>query len=205
MPLSRSVLVAVKRLLWPLVITRGPRGHVYLTFDDGPHPECTPAILDVLDSHRVKATFFMTGSLIEQYRGLAAEVVARGHTVGYHSYQHVHRSAHTIGSAIRDLESMRRFPGRLNTSIRHYRPPYGELSVVRLLWCLLHGVRVTMWSLDSQDSTINSADELVRRVSPETVRNGDVILFHDDYKVTVDALPLILKNLRSAGFSFAAL
>ena len=50
-----------------------------------------------------------------------------------------------------------------------------------------------------------SADELVRRVSPETVRNGDVILFHDDYKVTVDALPLILKNLRSAGFSFAAL
>ena len=205
MPLRHSVEAVAIRLLWPLVLTRGPRGSVYLTFDDGPHSECTPLILDVLDSHRVKATFFMIGSLIDKHRALAAEVVARGHTVGYHSYQHVHRGAHTIGSAIRDLETIRRFPGLLRTSIRHYRPPYGELSIIRILWCLVHGVRVAMWSLDSQDSTINRADELAQRVSPETVRDGDVILFHDDTRVTVEALPLILKNLKSAEFSFAAL
>lgn len=195
----------LKLLLSLLVTTRGPRGRVYLTFDDGPIPDCTPRILDVLDAHSVKATFFMVGALMQRHPGLAAEVVAKGHTAGYHSFQHRHARDYSIRDTIRDLETIRNVPGWTSGPIRHYRPPYGELTAVRLLWCLVNRIDVAMWSLDSGDSVIPSAEELVRQLSPEVVRDGDVILFHDDSKVTVEALPRILQNLRNAGFTFAAL
>lgn len=195
----------LKRLLSLLITVRGPRGFVYLTFDDGPVPEYTPQILEVLDAHSVKATFFMVGALIERRPDLAAQVVAKGHTAGYHSFLHRHVRDLSIKDTVRDLETIRNVPGWKGASMRHYRPPYGELSVVRLLWCLIHRIDVAMWSLDSGDSAALTADEVVFRLSPEFVRDGDVILFHDDSKVTVEALPRILQNLRSAGYAFAAL
>ena len=76
---------------------------------------------------------------------------------------------------------------------------------MRLLWCLANRTNVAMWSLESGDSITRTPDELVLRLSPDSVRDGDVILFHDDSKVTLEALPRILKNLGDAGFSFAAL
>lgn len=202
---TRSVKDAAKALLSPLFMTSGPRGRIYLTFDDGPNPQFTPQVLDALDRYGAKATFFLIGKGIEAHPALAAQVAARGHAVGYHSYEHLHRRALTMAAAIRDLETMRTFAGRLGIPIALYRPPYGELSVVRLLWCLRHGVRVAMWSLDSGDATVESAETLVRNVSPETVRDGDIILFHDDSPVTAQALPRVLENLRSAGFDFGTL
>jgi peptidoglycan/xylan/chitin deacetylase (PgdA/CDA1 family) len=195
----------LKRLLSPLMTIRGPRGFVYLTFDDGPVPDYTPQILEVLEAHSVKATFFMVGALIERHPDLAAQVVAKGHTAGYHSFLHRHVRDLSIKDMVRDLETIRNVPGWTGAPMRHYRPPYGELSVVRLLWCLINRIGVAMWSLDSGDSAALTADQLVLRLSPESVRDGDVILFHDDSKVTVEALPRILQNLHEAGYSFAAL
>lgn len=201
----RSLKDTVKALLSPLLMTSGPRGRIYLTFDDGPNPQFTPQVLDALDRYGAKATFFLIGEDTETHPALAAQVVARGHAVGYHSYEHLHRRALTMAAAIRDLETMRTFADRLGIPIALYRPPYGELSIVRLLWCLAHGVRVAMWSLDSGDSTLESAETLARNVSPETVRDGDIILFHDDSPVTAQGLPRVLENLRSAGFVFGTL
>lgn len=195
----------LKGLLSPLMTIRGPRGSVYLTFDDGPVPQYTPQILEVLEAHAVKATFFMVGALIETHPDLAAQVVAKGHTAGYHSYQHRHVRDLSIRETVRDLETIRNVPGWRGAPMTLYRPPYGELSVVRLLWCLANGIRIAMWSLESGDSAVLTADELVSRFSPASVRDGDVILFHDDAKVTLEALPRILQSLRDAGFSFAAL
>ena len=195
----------LKLLLSPLITTRGPRGHVYLTFDDGPVRDYTPQILDVLDAHSVKATFFMVGVLIQRHPEIAAQVASKGHTVGYHSFLHRHARDLSLVEMIRDLKTIRNIPGWTGGRIGHYRPPYGELTLVRLLWCLANRTNVAMWSLESGDSITRTPDELVLRLSPDSVRDGDVILFHDDSKVTLEALPRILKNLGDAGFSFAAL
>lgn len=195
----------LKWLLSPLMTIRGPRGRIYLTFDDGPVPQYTPQILEILEAHSVKATFFMVGVLIERHPDIAAQVVAKGHTAGYHSLKHRHARDLSIREMVRDLETIRAVPGWRGAPMALYRPPYGELSIVRLLWCLANRIHIAMWSLDSGDSDAPSADELVSRLSPASVRDGDVILFHDDSKVTLEALPRILKTLGDAGFSFAAL
>lgn len=195
----------LKVLLSPLITIRGPRGHIYLTFDDGPVQKYTPEILDILDAHLAKATFFMVGALIQRHPKIAEQVASRGHTVGYHSFLHRHARDLSIAETIRDLETIRNVPGWAGGRIGHYRPPYGELTLVRLVWCLANRIKVAMWSLESGDSVTKTSDELVSRLSPEVVRDGDVILFHDDSKVTLEALPRILKNLAEAGFSFAAL
>lgn len=202
----RRALTRIARwLIAPLVVRSGPRGFVYLTFDDGPHEECTPAILEVLDAHGVKATFFMVGNSVERHADLAREVVARGHSVGYHSYLHRHADADSWLAALREMKSMRKLERRLRAELSLYRPPYGELTALRLLWCLLHGVKVVLWSVDSFDWRSTSSDEVADRVSPDRVRDGDVILLHDDARLTVAALPRIIENLKSAGFAFGVL
>ena len=195
----------LKWLLSPVLLTRGPRGRIYLTFDDGPVPESTPRILDVLDTYGAKATFFMVGSQMKQHSSLVAEVRSRGHTIGYHSFEHHHAGAYSFRAELRDLASVREIAGGPRGAIRHYRPPYGELTLMRLAWCLTNRMSVAMWSLDSRDSFIRSPDELVQKVSPANVRDGEVILFHDDSEATLEALPRILQNLKNAGFSFASL
>ena len=194
-----------RRVIAPLITKRGPLGRIYLTFDDGPHPEGTPRILDTLDALGVKATFFMVGTAIEQNTGLAREVAARGHSIGFHSYEHQHAGAQTLPAALRDLASMRALQEQLSARLALYRPPYGELTVLRLLWCFTHGVKVVLWSLDSLDWRSASSEEVVLRVAPQRVRDGDVILFHDDAEVTAAALPHVIENLKAAGFAFGAL
>ena len=205
MPQRSAARDALKWLLSPLVMTRGPRGRIYLTFDDGPTPDSTQYILDVLDAYEAKATFFMVGTLMDRHPAVAADVLSRGHTVGYHSYKHLHAGQYSIRGSIADLETIWSRPGWPRGALRLYRPPYGELTSVRVLWCLAHGIKVAMWSLDSLDSITQSADALAQRLSADTVRDGEVILFHDDSKITAEALPQILLNLRNAGFTFAAL
>lgn len=196
-----------RRLIAPLLTERGPRGRIYLTFDDGPHPEGTPRILDALDAHGVKATFFMVGAAIEQHAGLARDVAARGHSLGYHSYDHVHAVNQTLPNALHDLRNMRVLEGKMHLTgrIALYRPPYGELTVSRLLWCLAHRVKIVMWSLDSLDWKSASSEEVAARVAPQLVCDGDVILFHDDALATPAALPRIIERLKAAGFVFGTL
>ena len=165
---------------------------IFLTFDDGPHPINTPIILDALEEASTKATFFMLGSAMEKYPEIVLRAISAGHTIGYHSYQHISLKRRNLKSLRKDVAKMNCLSKRFNITITLYRPPFGDLTAVAMLYFIFKGIKVIMWSLDSRDS-FDNLSEVLKIISPENISRGEIILFHDDYS---DAEQLIQSSLK---------
>jgi len=200
-PLFKRIL---QPLLQPIIRFRGDRGSVYLTFDDGPHPERTPMALAALERAGAVATFFMAGAEAEKRPQLARRVAEAGHAVGYHSHSHPHMRVLSTARQHEELRGISRLEHVLERPVRLYRPPYGELTLSQLGWCLARGVRVVMWSLETGDSFATDAGAVAQRTCA-ALRGGDIVLLHDDTAAAIDSLPLILEGVRRAGLSFGRL
>lgn len=175
------------------LIRVGDINKVYITFDDGPHPENTPKILDILDKNNAKATFFMLGSEMEKFPKIVEETISRGHSIGYHSYNHVSMKKSSIKEIIRDLNYAKKISESFKYNIRTYRPPYGDLSLTGLIWVIFNKWKIVMWSKDSRDS-FDSSQQIIKNVSAENLSDGEILLFHDDYTTTVEVLDKILNS-----------
>ena len=159
---------------------RGPSvwDRVALTFDDGPHPTATPAVLDRLDQLGLRGTFFPLASLAERAPGLLAEIVSRGHAVGTHGYLHRHHLARGPGWVQRDLERADESMADLGIRPRWYRPAYGQLTAATLLVARSRGWRTVLWSAWGREWTTGDpaavASRVVRGLLP-----GAIVLLHD--------------------------
>lgn len=186
---------------------------VALTFDDGPNPEATPAILDALAEHNVKATFFILGAHAERWPELVRRVVAEGHQAGNHGY--FHRKLHLKSPSYvkRDIALGKRAIERASGSTpRFFRAPHGFRSpwVTAIAHAL--GERTIGWSLGVWDSDRPGVQTIVDRTL-EGTKSGSIILLHDgdgynangDRMQTARALPGIISGLRERGFEFATL
>lgn len=172
---------------------------VYLTFDDGPTPQVTPWVLDVLAQYGVRATFFCVGDNVARYRNVFEQVKAAGHHVGNHTMNHISALAYEPRAYLANVE-------KANVLIQSqlFRPPHGWLR-----WgqaeLLQRKYRIVMWDLVTRDySSRLSPDEVVNNVKKYT-RNGSIITFHDQPKSWHNlekALPLSIEWLLSQGFSF---
>lgn len=177
---------------------------VVLSFDDGPDPAATPAILTVLRARQVPATFFLIGERIEHDPLPAARIVAEGHQVGNHSYshprmvlEHPHPYAREIDRTDRLIRSLG-YGGRID-----FRPPYGQKLVV-LPWLLARRHKLSvLWDVDSRDWIDQDPDSIARRVVRQ-VRPGSIVLLND-LPHTARALPQIIDGLRRHGYSFRSL
>lgn len=180
-----------------------PEKQVALTFDDGPVPDVTPLVLDILDAFEAHATFFMVGQNAERYPHLVEEVIRRGHAVGNHTYHHVQGHRLSLDEYMAEtVAAARHIPSLL------FRPPHGWLSR-RQADALRHeGYQIVMYDLVTRDySRRLSARDVLRNVKRYT-RPGSIIVFHDSLKSLpriIDALPLALKWLREEGYSFSLL
>jgi peptidoglycan/xylan/chitin deacetylase (PgdA/CDA1 family) len=184
---------------------RLPGEGVALTFDDGPHPEGTPAVLEALGD--AKATFFMVGEQVERYPSLAAEVAAAGHEIALHGFRHRNQMRVTPQWLAADL---RRGAGAIEAATGHapalYRPPYGiftptGLALARRRYSLL------LWSRWGRDWRARTNAEEIARLATRSVGAGDVILLHDadwysapdSHRRTAAAVPLVLEALARRG------
>ena len=189
------------------------RREVALTFDDGPNPKATPAILDTLRDHGVQATFFLLGKHVERWPSIARRIVEDGHAVGNHGYHHQRLLARGPAYTRLDLWlGTQAIIAATGARPRYFRPPHG----FRNPW--VYGIareldqRLVGWTLGVWDTDRPGAGVIARRVR-EGARPGSIILLHDgdaydangDRLQTVDALPLIIGDLRAAGFQFALL
>lgn len=193
------------RLLFPEAIWRVKREGMkvaYLTFDDGPVPEITPQILDILDSFGVKATFFMVGDNARRHPELVSEVLRRGHRIGNHTMHHLQGRKVMSRRYLRDIKAA---DNLLHTTL--FRPPHGLLRwgqsrVIRRHYNLI------MYDVVTRD--------YARRITPDEVvdnvrhfsRNGSIIVFHDSLKSmpnTLPALPRAIRWLLDNGFTLATL
>lgn len=179
---------------------------VYLTFDDGPHPEHTPAVLDVLRRFDVRATFFVTASLAERHPELVLQLVAEGHGVANHGFihmsaQHLSTSGYVLNAEAgqRTLERIVRRP-----LPRLFRPPHGILRPRSFLALRRRGYQFVLWSQDSGDSHLGAtAAGIVDRLDPAKLSAGDIVLLHDDTSAIARALPIVIERLQAAGFRLA--
>lgn len=183
------------------ILRRGPAEarRVALTFDDGPD-ELTPAYLDMLDRLGVSATFFVMGDRSADAPHRLRDYQRRGHQIAGHGWDHRAFPTLSPGELRWHLRRTEDVLGPRPTERPWVRPPYGALSVRSLAQVLAEGFTVAMWSFESGDHEVATADELVARVTPAAVQPGDVILLHEGHQTTIDALPRIVGNLHAAGY-----
>ena len=178
---------------------------VALTFDDGPHPRYTPAILDLLKQYGAKATFFVIGKNVELYGDVARRAAAEGHEIGNHTYAHPALAALQGNELERELLEaealIEECTGKLPTL---FRPPEGYCTGAVAEVVARNGGKVILWSIDTEDWMGRTAEEIVNTVMRGVVP-GAIVLFHDyvaHKSTTVEALKEILPRLCAAGYRF---
>jgi peptidoglycan/xylan/chitin deacetylase (PgdA/CDA1 family) len=178
---------------------------IYLSFDDGPHPEHTPRVLDVLKQNGVKASFFLIGNMVQRHPDVVQRIVAEGHSIGNHSMTHPRMPELSARDQLADIaaadETIRPFNGRPR---QFFRPPNGRATVTTILSSLLCRRPLVLWNVDSKDYTLDG-EQVVARLQQMSLRGGDILLFHDDGGTAARALAELLPHWRRAGYSFAAL
>lgn len=193
------------RLLFPEAIWRIKRKRrkvVFLTFDDGPIPEVTPWVLDLLDKYEIKATFFMVGDNVRRHPELLEEVKARGHSYGNHTMHHLQGFKVSRVRYMRDITEAAYY---IDSPL--FRPPHGLIR-----WAQAKAIKnhynIVMYDLVTRDYSKKLNPEQVLANVRRYVRNGSVIVFHDSLKARKNmqqALPQAIEWLKAEGYEFLPL
>jgi peptidoglycan/xylan/chitin deacetylase (PgdA/CDA1 family) len=192
----------------PALVGVGRKGHVALTFDDGPDPESTPQFLDQLDALGWRATFFMLGEMTRRDPGLARAVAERGHEIGVHGDVHGNMLRRTPRVARDDIRrAADEIADATGVAPQGYRPPFGTLSVGGLLAARRVGLQVVLWTSWGRDWRAEATGASVADDVLEGFVDGGTVLLHDSdctsapesWHSTLDALPLLEKGFADRG------
>lgn len=186
---------------------------VYLTFDDGPIPEVTPAILDVLAKYGVKATFFVVGENIIKYPHIYARVLAEGHRVGNHTYHHVKGFKCSLDEYLREVNACEQVIQQTDQAVGQggpllFRPPYGKMKSSQKRAIIERGYEIILWDVLTHDYNPRYTPEKMMAVVKRYTRNGSIINFHDSVKSglrTIEVLPQVIEWLQAEGYSIELL
>ncbi len=181
---------------------------VALTFDDGPHPESTRAILEILARDGDRATFFLVGERVDRHPDVVREIVAAGHTLGVHGYRHAWLHALWTPRAIAaDIDRARDAVERAAGVRPHlFRPPIGIVSPRTAAGAKRARAPIVLFSVRSGDGVATRVDAVVRRVN-RRLRGGAIVLLHDAaergdrHPASIGALPLILDRIHTLGLA----
>lgn len=174
---------------------------VALTFDDGPHPRLTPALLDMLKARGMRATFYVIGDRVQRHPGLVQRMLAEGHEVGNHSWTHPVLANLGDQSVIREMDDTTRaiysVTGKVPVTMR---PPYGALTF-RQRHMLYHQRKLPtiLWSVDPQDWRRPGAQVVASRML-SGVKSGAILLAHDIHSPTIQAMPTVLDGIMARGY-----
>src|SRR3954470_14452686 len=177
--------------------------YIALTYDDGPHAQNTPRLLDMLKERKIHATFFMCGENAIQYPQIIKRMIAEGHEVANHSYSHPQLSKMSDEAVRKELQ-------RTHDAIvagggvvpKLMRPPYGAFTERQRNWCFGEfGYKCILWDVDPLDWKVRNSAHVESEILKQTVA-GSIVLSHDIHKTTVDAMPATMDALIAKGFKF---
>lgn len=178
---------------------------IALTFDDGPNPETLP-VLELLDKHNAKATFFCIGKQIEKYPHIFQEIIKRGHIAGNHSYSHSNNfgffSSRRVKKELDKTDALiEKYTGKKPT---YFRPPFGVTNL-HIKKALNQTKHITIgWSIRSFDTAIQSEEKIFNRIKAR-LKPGGIILLHDTSQKTVNVLERLLTSLKGDGFDMVSM
>ena len=175
---------------------------VYLTFDDGPIPEVTPWVLDLLRKENMKATFFCVGENVMRYTEVYRRILEEGHSVGNHTYNHWQGLKHSDQDYFRNIEKAGEY---IDSDL--FRPPHGWLKTSQYRF-LKNKFRIIMWDLITCDYDKRLTPEQVLSNVTDFVRPGSIITFHDSIKAQPNltvVLPQAIRWMKEQGYRFEAI
>ncbi len=193
------------RILFPEAvwrIKRKKRKVIYLTFDDGPIPEVTPWVLDVLDYYNIKATFFSVGDNVRRHPELLEEIKKRGHSWGNHTMNHLQGFKVASRNYLRNIKEA---DNLIDSNL--YRPPHGIMQWSQAKVIKDH-FNIIMYDLVTRDYSKKLNGEQVLNNVKKFARNGSIVVFHDSLKAERNlryALPRAIEWLKEQGYEFEAI
>lgn len=194
------------RMLFPNSIWRiqnKDKKMVYLTFDDGPIPQITPWVLDILDKYNIKATFFCVGDNVKKYSETYNAVLKRGHKVGNHTHNHL-QGWKTFGTKF--VKNVTLASTYIKSNL--FRPPHGHMFMYQLTHLHLIGYKTIMWDVVTRDYSNRLSPHDVYNNVKNYTRDGSIIVFHDSLKAEKNlryALPRSIEWLLKQGYSFGVI
>ena len=194
----------IQKLCWGIVWRQNPSSKaVYLTFDDGPIPNCTPQVLDILAQYNVKATFFMVAENADRYPDILALVQAEGHTIGNHTYHHMRGQKATTQDYMQDINLAQQV---LHTTL--FRPPHGRLKYSQKKALKQAGYTIYLWDVLTHDYNPAYSVEKMLAIVQRYTRNGSIIVLHDSLKSRdrmLKLLPQMIEWLIAEGYEIKQL
>ncbi len=177
--------------------------YIAMTYDDGPHPQNTPRLLDMLRERNIKATFYVIGRSVNLYPQITRRIVAEGHEIGNHTWTHPNLKKLSNAAVRSELNRTRDIiVSTCGVKPRTMRPPYGALRQDQRAWIYKeYGYPTILWSVDPEDWKRPGISVVTSRIVNNT-RNGGIVLAHDLHKSTIDAMPGTLDGLLRKGFKF---
>ena len=180
---------------------------IYLTFDDGPTPEITERVLEILDKYHIKATFFCIGDNVRKHPEIVQKILSKQHSVGNHTYSHLKGWKTPTKTYISNSEACEI---KLNSlfKIRNsklFRPPYGKITPWQSYKLRKLGYKIIMWDVLSKDYDANISAEKCYENVIQNVSSGSIIVFHDSNKAkdnVLNSLEKTIETLKSKGFKF---
>jgi len=180
---------------------------IYLTFDDGPTPEITERVLEILDKHHIKATFFCIGNNVRKHPEIVQKILSKQHSVGNHTYSHLKGWKTPTKTYISNSEACEI---KLNSlfKIRNsklFRPPYGKITPWQSYKLRKLGYKIIMWDVLSKDYDASISAEKCYENVIQNVSSGSIIVFHDSNKAkenVLNSLEKTIETLKSKGFKF---
>ncbi len=173
---------------------------VAISFDAAWGCQYTDTILDILDKYNVKTTFFLVGFWVDKYPEKVKEIYKRGHEIGNHSTNHPHMTKLNKMQITEELmkthEKIKQITG-VDSIL--FRPPFGDYNDLLVSTCRENGYYTIQWDVDSLDWKEMGVQPVVDRVT-KNVKNGSIILFHNNAKYVMQYLPIIIEKLQSEGY-----
>lgn len=175
---------------------------LYITFDDGPIPEVTPQVLEILRQYNAKATFFCVGENVQKHPEVFKQIINEGHSVGNHSFNHIKANKFSNEDY---LANVAKADELIQSPL--FRPPYGRITP-ELAKKLGEKYKIYMWSVLTRDYEQNLSPKVCLRIARNQSRKGSIIVFHDSLKASGNmliALPKVLDFFSNKGYSFEGL
>ncbi|TQI71999.1 peptidoglycan/xylan/chitin deacetylase (PgdA/CDA1 family) [Gramella sp. Hel_I_59] len=202
---------SVLKLLYPKRISRiKDNNAIYLTFDDGPIPEITPWVLNLLEQYSAKATFFCIGENVQKYPEIFRSILEKGHCVGNHTYNHLNGWKTSKAVYIENTEKTQQVftANKFFPETKFFRPPYGKILNAQARELVEQDYKIVMWDVISGDYDHSiSAEKCYRNVINNAVA-GSTIVFHDSekaFKNLREVLPRVMRYYAEKGFTFKSL
>ncbi len=195
---------------------------IYLTFDDGPHPEITPWVMSELQKHQAKATFFCVGDNVKKYPETYQQLIQQKHSIGNHTFNHLNgwrtnnklyfsnidQANKLIGEKKKEIKTQQPTTSNQQPTTKLFRPPYGKIKSSQAKNLIHKGYQIIMWDVLSADFDKKTSKEKCLQNVLGHATNGSIIVFHDSEKAFKNleyTLPKVLAFFSERGFVFKGL